>query len=65
MEPKKVQHSTPEEVLKKCRPQMQKFDNPDPAVQEEWKKMTQGERPTPEEVINYMIKTKIKNMKKR
>ena len=33
------------------------FDNPDPAVQEEWKKMTlKGERPTPEEVINYAVK---------
>ena len=33
------------------------FDNPDPAVQEEWKKMTlKGDRPTPEEVINYAVK---------
>ena len=33
------------------------FDNTDPAVQEEWKKMTlKGERPTPEEVINYAVK---------
>ena len=32
-------------------------NNPDPAVQEEWKKMTlKGERPTPEEVINYAVK---------
>ena len=29
----------------------------DPDVQEEWKKMTlQGDRPTPEEVINYAVK---------
>ena len=33
------------------------FDNPDPDVQEEWKKMTlKGDRPTPEEVINYAVK---------
>ena len=33
------------------------FDNPDPAVQEECKKMTlKGDRPTPEEVINYAVK---------
>ena len=33
------------------------FDNPDPAVQEEWKKVTlKGDRPTPEEVINYAVK---------
>ena len=44
------------------------FDNPDPAVQEEWKKMTlKGDRPTPEEVINYAVKKlkEIKNMKKK
>ena len=29
----------------------------DPAVQEKWKKMTlKGDRPTPEEVINYAVK---------
>ena len=33
------------------------FDNPDPDVQEEWKKMTlKGDGPTPEEVINYAVK---------
>ena len=33
------------------------FDNPDPAWQEEWKKTTlKGDRPTPEEVINYAVK---------
>ena len=32
-------------------------NNPDPDVQEEWKKMTlKGDRPTPEEVINYAVK---------
>lgn len=33
------------------------FDNPDPKVQAEWKKMSiRGERPTPEEVLAYMVK---------
>lgn len=33
------------------------FDNPDPKVQAEWKKMSiRGERPTPEEVLVYMVK---------
>ena len=47
-------NTTPEEV----RREMQiGFDNPDPDVQEEWKKMTlKGDRPTPEEVINYAVK---------
>lgn len=32
------------------------FDNQDPAVQAEWKKMNiRGERPTPEEVIAYVV----------
>lgn len=32
------------------------FDNQDPAVQAEWKKMSiRGERPTPEEVIAYVV----------
>ena len=32
------------------------FDNPDPAVQEEWKKMTlKGDRPTPKEGINCEV----------
>lgn len=32
------------------------FDNPDPLVQAEWKKMNlKGERPTPEEVIAYVV----------
>ena len=31
--------------------------NTTPDVQEEWKKMTlKGDRPTPEEVINYAVK---------
>ena len=33
------------------------FDNPDPAVQAEWKKVNlKGDRPTLEEVINYAVK---------
>lgn len=32
------------------------FDNPDPDVQAEWKKMNiKGERPTPEEVLEYLV----------
>lgn len=32
------------------------FANPDPAVREEWKKIKfKGERPTPEEVLAYMV----------
>ena len=45
-------NTTPEEVRRDAG-----FDSPDPAVQEEWKKMTlKGDRPTPEEVINYAVK---------
>lgn len=54
-----TQHNTtPEEVRREMRIAIDAgFDNPDPAVQEEWKKMTlKGERPTPEEVINYAVK---------
>lgn len=33
------------------------FNNPDPSVQAEWKKMNiSGEHPTPEEVLAYMVK---------
>ena len=33
------------------------FDDPDPAVQAEWKKVTlKGDRPTPEDVIDYAVK---------
>lgn len=32
------------------------FDNPDPLVQAEWKKISiRGERPMPEEVLAYMV----------
>lgn len=34
------------------------FFNPDPKVQAEWKKINfKGEKPTPEEVIAYLVKT--------
>ena len=51
-------NTTPEEVRREMQIAIDAgFDNPDPAVQEEWKKMTlKGERPTPEEVINYAVK---------
>ena len=40
------------------------FVNPDPAVQEEWEKMTlKGDRPTPEEVINYAEKDNCSNFR--
>ena len=33
------------------------FNNPDPSVQAEWKKMNiSGEHPIPEEVLAYMVK---------
>ena len=32
------------------------FSNPDPSVQAEWKKMNmKGEKPTPEEVLAYLV----------
>ena len=48
-------NTTPEEVRREMQIAIDAgFDSPDPAVQEEWKKMTlKGDRPTPEEVINY------------
>ena len=51
-------NTTPEEVRREMQIAIDAgFDNPDPAVQEEWKKMTlKGDRPTPEEVINYALK---------
>ena len=50
--------TTPEEVRREMQIAIDAgFDSPDPAVQEEWKKMTlKGDRPTPEEVINYAVK---------
>ena len=51
-------NTTPEEVRREMQIAIDAgFDNPDPAVQEEWNKMTlKGDRPTPEEVINYAVK---------
>ena len=58
-------NTTPEEVRREMQIAIDAgFVNPDPAVQEEWKKMTlKGDRPTPEEVINYAVK-KLKGNKK-
>ena len=54
----KKYNTTPEEVRREMQIAIDAgFDNPDPDVQEEWKKMTlKGARPTPEEVINYAVK---------
>ena len=54
----KKYNTTPEEVRREMQIAIDAgFDNPDPDVQEEWKKMTlKGDRPTPEEVINYAVK---------
>ena len=54
---RKVQHNTRRGTQRNADSLDAGFDNPDPAVQEEWKKMTlKGDRPTPEEVINYAVK---------
>ena len=51
-------NTTPEEVRREMQIAIDAgFDNPDPALQEVWNKMTlKGERHTPEEVINYAVK---------
>ena len=51
-------NTTPEEVRREMQIAIDAgFDNPDPDVQEEWKKTTlKGNRPTPEEVINFAVK---------
>ena len=51
-------NTTPEEVRREMKIAIDTgFDNTASAVQEEWKKMKlKGERPTPEEVINYAVK---------
>lgn len=50
-------HTTPEEVYSEIQKAIDAgFDNPDPKVQEEWRKVKmKGERPTPEEVICYAV----------
>ena len=47
----KKYNTTPEEVRREMQIAIDAgFDNPDPDVQEEWKKMTlKGDRPTPED----------------
>ena len=51
-------NTTPEEVRREMQIAIDAgFDNPDPAVQEEWNKMTRKpQRSTPEEVVNYAVK---------
>lgn len=53
----KQYNTTPEEVYTEIQKAIDAgFANPDPAVQEEWKKIKfKGERPTPEEVLAYMV----------
>ena len=48
-------NTTPEEVRREMPIAIDAgFDDPDPAVQAEWKKVTlKGDRPAPEEVIKY------------
>ena len=51
-------NTTPEEVRREMQIAIDAgFDDPDPTVQAEWKKVNlKGDRPTPEEVINYAVK---------
>lgn len=51
-------NTTPEEVYEEMQKAINAgFDNPDPAVQAEWEKVTlKRDRPTPEEVIDYAVK---------
>lgn len=53
----KQYNTTPEEVYTEIQKAIDAgFAHPDPAVQEEWKKMKfKGQRPTPEEVLAYMV----------
>ena len=50
-------HTTPEEVYAEIQRAIDAgFDSPDPEVQAEWRKVKiKGDRPTPEEVINYAL----------
>lgn len=50
-------HTTSEEVYAEMQRAIDAgFDNPDPKVQAEWRKVrVKGDRPTPEEVINYAV----------
>lgn len=52
-------HTTPEEVYAEIQRAIDAgYDSPDPKVQEEWRKVKiKGDRPTPEEVINYAVST--------
>lgn len=52
-------HTTPEEVYAEIQRAIDAgYDNTDPEVQVEWRKVKiKGDRPTPEEVINYAVGT--------
>ena len=52
-------HTTPEEVYAEIQRAIDAgYDNPDPEVRAEWRKVKiKGNRPTPEEVINYAVGT--------
>lgn len=52
-------HTTPEEVYAEIQRAIDAgYDNTDPEVQAEWRKVKMKEnRPTPEEVINYAVST--------
>ncbi len=54
-------HTTTEEVYAEIQRAIDAgYDNPDPKVQAEWRKVKiKGNRPTPEEVINYAVSTLI------
>ena len=53
----RAHNTTPEEVYAEMQRAIDAgFDNPDPKVQAEWRKVrVKGDRPTPEEVINYAV----------
>ena len=52
-------HTTPEEVYAEIQRAIDAgYDNQDPEVRAEWRKVKiKGSRPTPEEVINYAVST--------
>ena len=52
-------HTTPDEVYAEIQRAIDAaYDNTDPEVRAEWRKVKiKGNRPTPEEVINYAVST--------
>jgi hypothetical protein len=53
----KKYHTTPEKVYAEMQNAINEaFGNPDPAVREQWRAVKyRGERPTPEELIDYLV----------